>query len=364
MGLAATPEHDELRGVLRSFLDSRANEEAVRAIIDGPGSFDPAVWSELGQAIGVQGLAIPEEYGGSGVGLRELGIAFEEAGRCLLPAPLLGAFLASDLILAADDAQAAKEMLPGIASGELIATVGWLDAAGTGASDVVADGDRLTGTIGFVVDGPGAGHLVVPAVDGETTSLYAVDLSGPGVEVVALESLDLTRGVARIDLHGASARRLGAPGNGSLLGRTLDRGCALLAAEQAGAAGRVVEIAVEYAKIRQQFGRPIGSFQAIKHKCADMYLAAESARAAALYALWVADERPDELPQAAAQAKSYCSEAFVAVAAENIQVHGGIGFTYEHSAHLYFRRAKSTEVLLGSPRDHRERLAGMIGLDG
>lgn len=364
MSLAATPEHDELRDVLRSFLLSRANEEAVRRIIDGPGTFDPSIWSKLAQEIGVQGLAIPEEYGGAGVGLRELGIAFEEAGRCLLPAPLLGTFLASDLILAAEDEEVAKELLPAIAAGELIAAAGWLNSSGTGPSDVTVDGDSLTGTVGFVADGPAAAQLVVPARDGDVTSLFIVDLNSAGVAVVALESLDLTRGMARVELNGATGRRLGSPGNGSLLDRTLDRGCALLAAEQVGAAGRVVEIAVDYAKIRQQFGRPIGSFQAIKHKCADMYLASESARAAALYALWVADESPDDLAAAASQAKSYCSEAFVSVAAENIQVHGGIGFTFEHSAHLYFRRAKSTEVLLGSPREHRERLAGMIGLDG
>jgi len=364
MSLAATPDHDELREVLRSFLLSKANEESVRAVIDGSDGFDRSLWSKLAQEIGIQGLVIPEEHGGSGVGLRELGIAFEEAGRCLLPAPLLGTFLATDLILASEDEQAAKEYLPAIASGELIAAAGWLNSEGTGPAAVSVDGDSLTGTIGFVVDGQVAAHLVVPATESGSTSLYVVDLSGSGVQVTALASLDLTRGIARIDLEGAPGRRLGEAGNGSLLDRTLDRGCALIAAEQVGAAGRVVEIAVDYAKIRQQFGRPIGSFQAIKHKCADMYLASESARAAAVYALWVADEKPEDLPAAAAQAKSYCSEAFVAVAAENIQVHGGIGFTYEHSAHLYFRRAKSTEVLLGSPREHRERLAGMIGLDG
>ena len=215
----------------------------------------------------------------------------------------------------------------------------------------------------FVLDGAQANLLIVAAKTGAGTSLFAVDPSGAGVTTTNLATMDQTRKQAKVELDGAPATLVGTDGAGwSTLERVLDLAAVALAAEQVGGAQKVLEEAVQYAKDRVQFGRPIGSFQAIKHKCADMLLEVESAKSAAYYAAWCAAELNDELPSVASLAKAYCSEAYFHAAAENIQIHGGIGFTWEHPAHLYFKRAKSSELLFGDPTYHRELLAQRIGI--
>lgn len=360
MSLAPTEEQQELRAVVRGFMEAKSGEEAVRKQMEDETGFDASVWTQLAEQVGALGLAVPEDLGGAGYGLRELGILFEEAGRVLYTGPLLGTFMATQAVLAGGDPDVQAELVPDLASGRTGA-FGWLDDTGRRACELSRDGDTITGSVSFVIDGGACDVLVVVNGAADDDSAYVIDASGPGVERTALETLDQTRRQARIDLTSAPARRLPVTGS-TVLSNVLDRASVLVAAEQVGAAERTLELAVEYAKIREQFGRPIGSFQAIKHKCADMFVQVEAARSAALYGLHTADENPDDLPMAASMAKAFCSEAFTFVATENIQVFGGVGFTWEHPAHLYFKRAKSMELLLGSPSSHYERIAQMVGM--
>ena len=325
----------------------------------------------MGEQMGLQGLAIPEEYGGSGYGYIELIVILEEMGRALLCAPYFSTVvLAGNTLLQSGDDAAKAEYLPGIASGETIAALalteenGRWDEQGVTAT-ATKDGDtwKLSGTKSYVIDGHTATLLIVAARTDAGVSLFAVDPSASGVTRTPLATMDQTRKQARIDLDGVEGRLIGTDGGGwDVLERVLDLAAVALAAEQVGGAQFVLEMAVQYAKDRVQFGRPIGSFQAIKHKCADMLLEVESAKSAAYYAGWCASELNDELPSVASLAKAYCSEAYFHAAAENIQIHGGIGFTWEHPAHLYFKRAKSSELLFGDPTYHRELLAQRIGI--
>ena len=225
------------------------------------------------------------------------------------------------------------------------------------------DGYTLSGTKSFVLDGATANLILVAARTNGKVSLFAVDGDASGLTRTPLSTMDQTRKQAKLDFDNTPARLIGTEGEGaSVLDKVFDLIVVGLAAEQVGGAQKVLEMAVEYAKVRVQFGRPIGSFQAIKHKCADMLLEVESAKSAAYYGLWCASELNDELPSVASLAKAYCSEAYFHAAAENIQIHGGIGFTWEHPAHLYFKRAKSSELLFGDPTYHREKLAQRIGI--
>jgi len=357
MSLAPTDEQRELRSVLRAFMEAKSSEEAVREHMAGEIGFDRAVWAQLADQVGALGLAVPEEFGGAGFGLRELGIVFEEAGRTLYTGPLLGTTMASEAILASQDDDAKETYLPRLASGT-IGALGWLDESGRANAELTHSVGTLSGSLSFVVDGGSCEFLV--AVDGADSTAYVIDANGPGVSRRTLKTLDETRRQANIELHEAPARALIA--DEPVLPVVLDRVSVLAASEQVGAAERTLELAVEYAKMREQFGRPIGSFQAIKHKCADMFVQVEAARSAALYGLHTADENPGELPLAAAMANAFCSEAFAFVATENIQVFGGVGFTWEHPAHLYYKRAKSMELLLGSPTSHYERIAQLAGM--
>ena len=263
-----------------------------------------------------------------------------------------------------------ERYLPGIASGETIATVALTDDAGSWdltttstTATPTADGFAVSGVRSYVTDGNVATLLFVPAMTSTGLSLFCVRGDAAGVTREALATMDQTRKQSRIVFDDAPATLVGEDG-GALAGleTTLQIAAAALAAEQVGGAQRVLSNSVEYAKNRVQFGRPIGSFQAIKHKCADMLLDVESAKSAAYYAAWAAQEDNEELPIASSLAKSFCSEAYFHCAAENIQIHGGIGFTWEHHAHLYFKRAKSSELLLGDPAYHRELLAQRLGI--
>ncbi len=370
MNFAFTEEQEQLRQFVRSFLEEKSSEDAVREMMETENGYDADVWSQMAEQMGLPALAIPEAYGGQGYSFVELGVVLEEMGRALLCAPFFSGVLASQAILATGDEAAAAAHLPGIASGETIAALattepnGKWDTSGTETTATAAgDSWSLSGTKSFVIDGHTAGLLVVSAKTDAGISLFAVDASGDGVSAEALSTMDQTRKQAKVTLDGAAGTLIGTDGGGeAALSTTMDLAAVALAAEQVGGAQFVLEMAVQYAKDRVQFGRPIGSFQAIKHKCADMLLEVESAKSAAYYALWCAAEMNDELPSVASLAKAYCSDAYFHAAAENIQIHGGIGFTWEHPAHLYFKRAKSSELMFGDPAYHREQLAQRIGL--
>ncbi len=371
MNFAFTDEQEELRKTVRSFLENKSSEEAVREMMETETGFDPAVWSQMGEQMGLQGLSIPEEFGGSGYGFVELGIVLEEMGRALLCAPFFStAVLAANTLLQSGDDAAKAKYLPGIASGETIATLAYVEPSGkwdesgiTMQATKSGDGYTLSGTKSFVLDGNTANLIIVAAKTDAGTSLFAVDGDAAGLTKTNLSTMDQTRKQSKLDFDNTPAELIGTDGAGwDTLETVLDLAAVALAAEQVGGAQMVLEMAVDYAKVRVQFGRPIGSFQAIKHKCADMLLEVESAKSAAYYGMWCASEMNDELPSTASLAKAYCSEAYFHAAAENIQIHGGIGFTWEHPAHLYFKRAKSSELLFGDPTYHREQLAQRIGI--
>jgi alkylation response protein AidB-like acyl-CoA dehydrogenase len=371
MNFAFTEEQEELRKTVRAFLEAKSAEEAVREQMETERGYDPAVWGQMGEQMGLQGLHIPEEYGGSGFGYVELGIVLEEMGRALLCAPFFSSVvLAANTLLQSGDEAAKKAHLPGIASGETIATVAFTEPSGkwdesgiTLEASGSGDSWTLDGTKMYVLDGHVAGLIIVAARTAKGVSLFTVDGAAPGLTRTALSTMDQTRKQAKLEFANTPATLLGAEGEGwNVLSTVLDLAAVGLAAEQVGGAQKVLEMAVEYAKVRVQFGRPIGSFQAIKHKCADMLLEVESAKSAAYYGMWCASEMNDELPSVASLAKAYCSEAYFHATAENIQIHGGIGFTWEHPAHLYFKRAKSSELLFGDPTYHRELLAQRIGI--
>ena len=367
-----SPEHAELRATLRRFFESRSSEAAVRKAIDGEPGYDTELWRQMADQLGLQGLGLPEVYGGSGYGVQETTIAFEELGRALVPSPFFPTVaLAAELLLALGDQEASQRYLPGIASGELVATVAVAEPDGSwhcrGSSDVVAaarDGQwRLSGLKSTVLSADTAGLILVVVVADGDTSVFAVDPAAAGVTIVPLSALDLTRRQSKVRLDNAPATLIGEHGDAAgAVASTLDHAALALAAEQAGAAGHLMQLCVDYAKMRHQFGRPIGAFQAIKHKLADMAFDVERMDSIVRHGATAAATESPEFPVIASTAKVFCSEAFFRVAAEAIQVHGGIGFTWEHQAHLYFRRAKSSEYLLGSPVQHREILLEKLGV--
>ncbi len=370
MNFAFTEEQEQLRQFVRSFLEDKSSEATVRELMDTEKGYDDAVWKQMAEQLGLQSLAIPEAHGGQGYSFVELGVVLEEMGRSLLCAPYLSGVLASQAIIHSGDEAAMGAHLPGIASGETIAALAfteengkWDESGITMEATAEGDGHTLSGVKSFVIDGHVADLLVVAARTASGVSLFAVAGDASGLSRESLATMDQTRKQAKLTFDNTPATLIGNEGAGwDTMTTVLDLGAIALAAEQVGGAQFVLDMAVQYAKDRVQFGRPIGSFQAIKHKCADMLLEVESAKSAAYYGLWCAAELNDELPSVAALAKAYCSEAYFHAAAENIQIHGGIGFTWEHPAHLYFKRAKSSELMFGDPAYHRELLAQRIGL--
>ncbi len=371
MILGVSAEQEELRASVRRFLADRAPISAVRELMETTDGLDAGVWRQAGEQLGLQGIAIPEEYGGSGFSFAEQAIVLEELGAALYGGPYLAsAVLAATALLASPDEDARKAHLPGIASGELIATLAFTEEDGSWDPDAVrlaatSDGDgwRLDGRKSFVLDGHTAGLILVVARTGDGLGLFAVPADAAGLTRTALPTLDQTRKLARLDFAAVPATLIGSPGDGTaVLSHTLDVAAIAQAAEQLGGAQRALDMAVEYAKVRHQFGRPIGSFQAIKHRCADLLLEVESLRSAVQYAAAAVAENSAEVPVVASLVKAYASDVYFHVAAENIQIHGGIGFTWEHDAHLYFKRAKASELFLGDASYHREHLAARIGL--
>jgi alkylation response protein AidB-like acyl-CoA dehydrogenase len=348
MNFAFTEEHDELRTAVRRFLGDKSPETEVRRLMETAEGYDQAVWDQMANQLGLQGLTIQEEFGGSGFSYVELMVVLEEMGRALLCAPYFSSVaLAANLLLSSGDEAAKTDLLPGIAAGTTIATVALAEASGRWDEEGVtleASGSgtdwTLSGEKRYVLDGHVADLILVVARTAAGVSVFAVEKGASGLDTTALSTMDQTRRQAKLTFTSTPARLVGTDGGGwDAVAKMLDLAAVALAAEQVGGAQKVLEMAVEYAKVRVQFGRPIGSFQAIKHKCADMLLDVESAKSTAYYAGW----------------------SFQASAA-NIQIHGGIGFTWEHPAHLYFKRAKSSELLFGDPTYHRELLAQRIGI--
>lgn len=379
MNLSFDADQEALRDAARSFLASHSSSEAVRRAMASERGWDPELWRRIASELGWSALLIPEEYGGLGLGPVELVALMEEMGRALLCSPFLASVcLGGTAIELGGSEPQRRAHLPRIASGETIATLAYTEENGRWDADAIvatarADGDGfvLEGEKSFVPDGASADLFVVaarrPGSRGEEgVSLFAVPADAPGLARRALPTLDQTRRQGEVRLDRVRVPRdalLGEEGRGWVaLARTLDRALVALAAEQVGGAQRCLDLAVDYAKQRVQFGRPIGSFQAIKHKCADMLVLVESARSASYYAGAAAAADDPELPVLASLAKAVCSDAYFRCAAEAIQIHGGVGFTWEVDCHLYFKRAKSSETLLGDATYHRERVASRIGL--
>ena len=379
MRFAFNEEQEELRRSARSFLEDHSSPAHVRKAMETEAGFDADVWRRVATELGWTSIIVPEAYGGIGLTYVELVALMEEMGSALLCAPFFSTVcLAGNALIAGGTEEQKQEHLPGIAAGETVATLAhtepngrWVAAGIAAEASRDGDGYMLNGTKTFVIDGHTAQLLVIAARRPQSSgkdgvSLFLVPASTPGIECRLLPTMDQTRRQAEITLSGVrvpASALMGNEGEGwPVLSRTLDLAAIALSAEQVGGAQRCLDMSVQYAKERVQFGRPIGSFQALKHKCADMLLRVESARSASYYAGWAASVDDPELPVLASLAKAYCTDAYFFCAAESVQIHGGVGFTWEYDVHLHFKRAKSSETLLGDAAYHRELVAQRIGL--
>ncbi len=369
MNFVPGEDAEQLRAVVREFLAKRSDETAVRAQMGSEYGYDSTVWRQSAEELGLPGLVAPERFGGSGASAVELGVVFEEMGAALFCGPFLSTVgLAATALLELGDEDAAARYLPGIVAGNTIAGLAWSGSSpAASALTVRCEGDcwTVSGTADVVVDGCAADLLLVAARSPAGSCLLAVSGNAAGVARTPLVAMDSTRRLANVRFDACPALLVGSEGGaGDALRRTIDLAALYLAAEQLGGAARVLELAVSHARTRYQFGRPIGSFGPIKHRCADMLVDVESARSVVYHGLWTAVHDPDNLALAASLARAVCSDAYTRVSAHNIQIHGGIGFTWEHPAHLYLKRAKSSALLLGSATAHRARLAEVVVIAG
>lgn len=379
MHFAFTQEQEEFRRSARRFLDKHASTEHTRNVMETERGWDPAVWARACGELGWPALAIPEAYDGFGFGLVEQVALMEELGRQVFGGPVLSQYFAAQLLVELGADAACRNILPNVATGEGLVTVALAEPGGGWSADDVsttytrsAGGWRLDGAKAHVLDGAVATLLLVVAREAGTSgpdgvSVFVVPCCDERVDVTLVATMDQSRKKASVSLNGVEVPEedmLGTPGQAwPAIRRALLRASVALAAEQVGGAQRCLDDAVEYAKVREQFGRPVGSFQAVKHICADMMLLVESARSAAWYAAWAADAGDAGFADAAAAAATYCADAYFTCAGQNIQVHGGVGFTWEYDAHLHFKRATAGKALFGSPRAHREDIAARL-LDG
>jgi alkylation response protein AidB-like acyl-CoA dehydrogenase len=373
-------DQEQLRAAARGFLAAHSSPARVRAAMATDAGWDAAVWRRIGAELGWPAVIVPEAYGGIGLGFVELVALMEEMGATLLCAPFFSSVcLGASALLAAGTEEQKQAYLPGIAAGETTATLAWSEPGGrrpdAGAIAAVAErrgeGFRLRGTKSYVVDGHTAGVLIVAArapgsAGADGVSLFVLPADTPGVGRRLLPTMDQTRKLAEVALQRVEV------GPDALLGplhqgwpvvaRVLDRAAVALSAEMCGGAQKVLDLSTEYAKVRVAFGRPIGAYQAVKHRCADMLVAVENAKSITYYAAWAADQDAPDAMLAASMAKAFVSDAYRKVAGDGIQVHGGIGFTWEHDMHLYFKRAKGSEVAFGDATLHRERVARLLEL--
>jgi alkylation response protein AidB-like acyl-CoA dehydrogenase len=369
-------EQEMLRQSARNLLEKECPSTLVRRLMEEERGYEPELWKKIAE-LGWLGLVIPEAYGGAALSYVDLVLVLEEMGRVVLPSPFIWTVMVAEAINRAGSEARKKALLPKIASGELIATIAWMEPSGLWGPDGITTAARqngsdfvLDGTKLFVNDGHIADCMLVAARTGghsaDGVTLFAIESKRAGVSVTPLTTMDQTRKLSEVkfaDVKATSADVIGEVDNGwKTLAAIIDRGKVMLAAEMMGGAQKVLDMTVEYAKVRTQFGRPIGSFQAVQHKCANMMIDVESAKSAVYYAAWAVSNEVAEAPLAAALAKAAASDAFRRVSADGIQVHGGIGFTWEHDMHLYFKRAKSSEFTFGDATYNRELVAQGIHL--
>jgi len=364
-------DREILRQSVRSLLERTSSDADVRRLMETDQGYDAAAWQQAATQVGLTGLGIPEELGGSGFGPLEQAVVFEEMGRALYCGPFFATVaLAANVLLHSGDDAAKKEWLPSIAAGETVATLALTEESGEWDVASVAttatragDGWRLHGTKWFVLDGHIAHLVLVVARTDGGVGVFAVAGDAAGLTREPMVTMDATRKMARLTLDGVEGRLVGTDTAGAeAVTRALQLAAVALAAECVGGAQKCLELSADYAGERVQFGRPIGSFQAVKHKLANLLIQVEQARSASYFAAREAAQEGPDLAMAASLAKAYTADAFFAAAADTIQIHGGIGFTWEHPAHLYFKRAKSSELLFGDPAYHRELLAQRIGI--
>jgi alkylation response protein AidB-like acyl-CoA dehydrogenase len=379
MDFAFSEQQDLLRTSARQFLERECPPDMVRRWSDDPQGYSPDLWQTMA-ALGWMGLVLPETYGGSGLSFVDLTILMEEMGRVLLPAPFFSSIALGALtLLETGSDEQRQQMLPRLVRGETKVCVALLEADGrydprgiSMRASIRGNRATLNGTKLFVVDAHVSDYIICVARtrggrDPESgISLFVLDITSPGIACTPLMSIDQTRGLCEVSFTrvGVSLEAMlgGRDAAWPTLQRALDKATVALCAEMVGGAEKAMEMCVDYGKTRVQFGRPIGSFQAVKHKIADMKVWVENAKSVVYYAAWAVDRDAPEASRAASMAKAYCSEMYTQVTADGIQVHGGVGFTWDHHMHLYFKRAKSSEVLLGDSTWHRERTAALIPL--
>ena len=348
-----------LQKTAREYLTEHAPLSVCRAVLESDASYSETLWKGVAQ-LGWLGTAIPEEYGGSGFGRLELAVLAEEVGRALAPIPFSSSvYLASEALLQVGSEAQKKLYLPKLASGEWIGTFAHAERAGEhgaeGVETTFASG-KLSGSKVPVADGDVANFAVVTAKNGPRVAVALVDLSGPGVKRTAVRSIDPSRSVATVRFDGAPAELLGDGDGWALTSKLLDRAAVLMAFEQLGGAERAFEITREYCLSRYAFGRPVASFQAIKHRLADLYVEIQLARSNAYYGAWALSNESDELARAACGARASATDAFVLASQEMVQLHGGVGYTWEFDCHLFYRRAKFLAAVLGGANQWRENL--------
>ena len=378
MNFGFNDEQELLRSTARKFFENECGSDTVRRLMETPEGITPDLWTKLAEQ-GWLGLVYPEAYDGMGLGLVDLVVLMEEMGRAVVPGPYFSAVLLGGLAIVEAGSEAQKkEWLPKIAAGDKRVALAWMEpSAQLGPAGVtltaVEKGGKytLSGTKLFVHDAHTADALVVaartkPGAGADGVSLFLLPKGTRGLEVTLLPTMDQTRKLCEVacsDVTVGADALLGAAGAGwAPLSRVLDRATVALCAEMCGGAQKVLDMTVEYAKIRQAFGRPIGSYQGVKHRAADMLVDVENSKSITYYAAWALDENSPEAPLAVSMAKAYVSDAFRRVAAAGIQLHGGIGFTWEHDLHLYFKRAKGSEFTFGDATHHRERVAQLVNL--
>ncbi len=370
MYVSPTTEQTELRSNVARLLQREAPVSVARELLNNDKGYDYGLWLRMADELGLQGLLIPNEYDGAGASFLEMALVLEEMGHHLLSAPFFAsAVLATQALLDSGDTAAMAQFLPPIAAGA-IATLAMPTSSEqrrreyrTPRAAHSPNGYTLTGEAAFVLDGMSADVLLVAGRTDAGLTLLAVEATAAGLSRTPMPVLDGTRRMARVEFDCTPAQLIGVDGGAAEpLRRTLDKAAIALGAEQLGGAQRCLDMAVDYAKTRTAFGRPIGSFQTIKHKCAEMYLAIESARCTIRHAAWVVATNDEQLNFVAAATKALMSEVYVDAAQQNVQIHGAIGFTWDHDAHLYLRRARSTHELFGSPHHHLAKIADHLDM--
>ncbi|MAE95034.1 MAG: acyl-CoA dehydrogenase [Deltaproteobacteria bacterium] len=360
MNLEFSDDQKFVQQTARDYLEEHATLDKCRAVLEGSGTHDPELWKGVAE-MGWLGAAVPEEYGGAGLGYLELVLISQEVGRSLAPIPFSSSvYLATEAILQAGSEDQKKDLLGRLSAGELIGTFALAEGLGDfdpGTCQVSFDGSQLNGTKLPVPDAGAAGIAVVVAREGEGTSLALVDLDGAGVTRTPLESFDPSRPLYQVDFEGAPATRLGAAGEGAAVASdVLDRAAVLLGYEQIGGAERTLELTKEQTMSRFAFGRPVASFQALKHRMADVYCKIQIALSNGYYAAWTLSEGSEEVGVASCSTRVAASDAFCLATEEMIQMYGGVGYTWEYDCHLFYRRAKGTAHALGTPDEWREKL--------